>query len=83
MFDCRSNRGASGTQPRREWSIRILHFFVYKIRAIDKKRPGLRVLIMSGYTEETLTGLGGRADLLQKPFTPRELRRRIREVLDR
>jgi two-component system cell cycle sensor histidine kinase/response regulator CckA len=46
------------------------------------KRPGLRVIIMSGYTEETLSGLADQADLLQKPFTPRELRSRIREVLD-
>ena len=46
------------------------------------KRSGLRVIIMSGYTEETLSGLADQADLLQKPFTPRELRRRIREALD-
>ena len=46
------------------------------------RRPGLRVIIMSGYTEETLTGLGNQVALLQKPFAPRELRRRIREALD-
>jgi DNA-binding response OmpR family regulator len=40
---------------------------------------------MSGYTDETLDlpGLTERTAVLQKPFTPRELRRRIREVLDR
>ena len=44
---------------------------------------GLRVIIMSGYTEETLpVDTGERVTLLQKPFTPRELRRRIRETLD-
>ena len=41
---------------------------------------------MSGYTEDTLDVPGlkpSRWTLLQKPFSPRELRRRIREVLDR
>jgi len=49
------------------------------------RRPGIPVIIMSGYTEETLDvpGLGEPIALLQKPFTPRDLRRRIREVLDR
>ena len=49
------------------------------------RRPGIPVIIMSGYTEETLEvpGLKEPIALLQKPFTPRELRRRIREVLDR
>jgi two-component system, cell cycle sensor histidine kinase and response regulator CckA len=47
--------------------------------------PGLPVIIMSGYTEETLAVAGSDAvvALLQKPFTPRELRKRIREALDR
>ena len=49
------------------------------------RRPGMPVIIMSGYTEETLAvpGLTEPIALLQKPFTPRELRRRIRDVLDR
>ncbi len=49
------------------------------------RRPGIPVIVMSGYTEETLDVPGRRAPiaLLRKPFTPRELRRRIREVLDR
>jgi hypothetical protein len=40
---------------------------------------------MSGYTEETLNVPRSKEpiELLQKPFSPRELRRRIREVLDR
>jgi PAS domain S-box-containing protein len=45
------------------------------------QRPGLRVIIMSGYTEDTLEGFDGRIEFLQKPFAPRELRRRIREAL--
>ena len=53
--------------------------------AMAARRPGLPVIIMSGYTEEMLTGtaLDKPISLLQKPFTPRELRRRIRDVLDR
>ena len=49
------------------------------------RRPGIPVIIMSGYTEDTLDvpGLKKPVVLLQKPFTPRELRRRLREVLER
>jgi len=47
-----------------------------------KKRERLRVIIMSGYTEETLTGLESNAELLQKPFAPKELRLRVRAALD-
>ena len=49
------------------------------------RRPGLPVIVMSGYTEEHLaiSGLTEPVSLLQKPFTPRDLCRRIREVLDR
>jgi CheY-like chemotaxis protein len=47
-----------------------------------EKRPGLRAIIMSGYTKETLSGLDSRVELLQKPFTPKDLRKRIREALD-
>ena len=39
---------------------------------------------MSGYTEETLPvdEIGPAITLLQKPFTPRDLRQRIRSVLE-
>jgi len=49
------------------------------------RRPGIPVIVMSGYTEETLVlpRLAEPIALLQKPFTPRDLRRRIKEVLDR
>ena len=52
---------------------------------LTARRPGIPVIIMSGYTEETLDvpGMKDPIALLQKPFTPRELRRRIKEVLDR
>jgi len=48
-------------------------------------RPGMRVLYMSGYTDEALGRHGvleqGIA-LLEKPFTRRSLLRKLREVLD-
>jgi two-component system, cell cycle sensor histidine kinase and response regulator CckA len=49
------------------------------------QRPGLPVMLMSGYTEESLPfdAIEQPLTLLQKPFTPRELRRRLREILDR
>jgi PAS domain S-box-containing protein len=52
---------------------------------LTARRPGLSVIIMSGYTEHNLSSAdaGPVAALLPKPFTPRDLSRRIREVLDR
>ena len=52
--------------------------------AMVAERPGLPVIIMSGYTKETLSvkGLTDPVNLLRKPFSPTELRRRIRAVLE-
>jgi len=47
---------------------------------------GLKVLYMSGYTDDTIVHQGvleGRIDYIQKPFTLENLSRRVREVLDR
>ncbi len=47
--------------------------------------PNLRVLFMSGYTDDALNrhGLDGVADqFIQKPFTPVELTRKVRSSLD-
>jgi PAS domain S-box-containing protein len=48
-------------------------------------RPGMKVLYMSGYTDDTILRAGvleaGTA-FLQKPFTPTSLAHRVREVLD-
>src|SRR5579863_8556513 len=48
-------------------------------------RPNVKVLYMSGYTENVI-GRNGTLDvgirLLQKPFTLRDLRNKVREVLD-
>jgi PAS domain S-box-containing protein len=52
-------------------------------RMLLAARPDLPVIVMTGYSEETLdiSGLPEQARVLQKPFTPNELRQRIREVL--
>ena len=47
--------------------------------------PHLRVVFMSGYTDEELRrhGVLGATDyFVEKPFTPESLARRVREVLD-
>jgi CheY-like chemotaxis protein len=52
---------------------------------ISEIRPNTKVLYMSGYTENVI-GHNGTLDagvrLLQKPFTLRELKSKVREVLD-
>jgi CheY-like chemotaxis protein len=56
------------------------------IRQLTEQRPALRVIYMSGYSEEAISKHGvlkpGIA-FLHKPFTSEALGRKIREVLDR
>ncbi|MCB9726175.1 MAG: PAS domain S-box protein [Spirochaetaceae bacterium] len=54
-------------------------------RRARELRPGIRVLFMSGFTDETLARHGlhrRREDLLEKPFTPSALLSRVRSRLD-
>ena len=55
-------------------------------RRITARRPKTRVLFMSGYTDSVIASGGVLAPgvaFLQKPFTPRALTQKVREVLDR
>jgi PAS domain S-box-containing protein len=48
-------------------------------------RPGMKVLLMSGYTDDDMvrSGISEKGiPFLHKPFTPNELARKVREVLD-
>jgi len=52
---------------------------------LSMSRPEMRVLYMSGYTDDAIVrhGLGdGSANFIQKPFTPDTLAQKVREVLD-
>jgi CheY-like chemotaxis protein len=53
-------------------------------RRLTSTRPGLKVLCMSGYTDDSIVRHGVLADqiaFLQKPFTSESLTRKVREVL--
>ena len=48
------------------------------------QRPGLRVLYMSGYAENRISGLlspGSAQQLLRKPFSPQQLLHKVRAAL--
>jgi PAS domain S-box-containing protein len=52
---------------------------------LREKNPRLKILFMSGYTDDMLAGhriLAGETQLIQKPFTAEALGRRLRSVLD-
>ncbi len=51
---------------------------------IAEKHPDVKVLFMSGYTDEVVgrSGIDGRVSFIQKPFTPLTLAAKVREVLD-
>jgi len=52
---------------------------------LAKNRPEMRILYMSGYTDEIVLKQGvmdGSMNFLHKPFTPSKLSRAVRQVLD-
>ena len=53
--------------------------------SLTAEHPEMRVLFMSGYTDDAIVHHGALipgAQFLQKPFTPNGLVRRIRQVLN-
>ena len=52
--------------------------------AAIKLRPGLRVVVMSGHTDDVILreGVQQGAAFLHKPFTPMQLAQKVRETLD-
>jgi PAS domain S-box-containing protein len=54
--------------------------------ALCRQRPDLKVLLVSGYTRDAVLERGALppgTELLEKPFTPAELLKRVRALLDR
>ena len=54
-------------------------------RELQRRCPGLKVLFISGYTDESIASHGvldPGVELLEKPFTAEALARRVREILD-
>ena len=55
------------------------------LAALRRKRPDIKVVLMSGYDEQEISGRFASlapAGFLQKPFTPGDLREKIRQITD-
>ncbi len=53
---------------------------------LTHEQPAMRILFISGYTSQILDGQGVREEdpeLLPKPFSPADLTKRVREILDK
>jgi CheY-like chemotaxis protein len=56
------------------------------VEKLVESRPGMGSLLMSGYTDDDVLRRGvlhGETEFLQKPFTPNQLARKVRKVLER
>lgn len=53
-------------------------------RKLRPKHKGIKLILMTGYSETVVRQrtLGATSEILQKPFTPGELLKRVRKVLD-
>jgi two-component system, cell cycle sensor histidine kinase and response regulator CckA len=54
-------------------------------QSLALQRPAIKVLFMSGYTDQTVVASGlpnGEFHFIQKPFTPAALSRKVRDVLE-
>jgi FixJ family two-component response regulator len=52
---------------------------------VSKRDPNIKILFMSGYTDESITYNGildSGAAFIEKPFSPGGLARKVREVLE-
>jgi PAS domain S-box-containing protein len=93
VFDARNGSEALNVCERSEERIQIMvtdmvmpeMSGVELSRRIGSLRPGMKIVYMSGYSDNVLAYHGildpGTA-FLQKPFTPDDLERKVREVLD-
>jgi DNA-binding NtrC family response regulator len=52
------------------------------VRKLSVSHPSIRTIYMSGYTRGSIE-MDESIVLVQKPFAPKELARKVREVLDR
>jgi PAS domain S-box-containing protein len=93
VLEARSGRDALGVAERFEGRIDLLVSDVVMPEmggpelgsALRSRRPELRLLYMSGYTDDAVVRHGlleGEVAFLQKPITPELLLRKVRETLD-
>ena len=93
VIEAASGREAAQLAGRRPGSIDLLVTDVVMpelsgrdlARELRASRPQLKVLYMSGYTDDAVLRQGmlePGAEFLQKPFRPDDLARRIRDLLD-
>lgn len=51
---------------------------------LERERPEVRILFMTGYAEEAVVNegiLGKRRECIGKPFTPEQITKRVRKIL--